>query len=116
AGEHFVVLFRSRDLAPRLVGPHDQNPLAVGVLLQAAGERNELHDGGRAVDWIRTRLLDLTGDEHFPAVDLLDDDGDARIFDEAPRRVLDGIAQLARREAAGLNVVDERQRDLAVRP
>src|SRR4051812_4189210 len=66
---------------PAVFASNDHNLLAVGVLLESAGQGEQLQD----VDWtgesVGTRFGHLSGDEHFSTVDLLDDNRDAWILD-----------------------------------
>ena len=65
---------------------------------------------------IRARLRDVAGDEHLAAVDLLDDDGRVRLLDELRRRFVNWSRNCIRRQPRRLHVVQQRQRDLSVRP
>ena len=57
---------------------------------------DQLHHRSRTGQRIWSRLAHLAGDEHFPAVDLLDRDGDVRLGDQPRGRLLDFVLQQLR--------------------
>src|SRR6476620_16882 len=101
---------------PALFLPHDEDRVALRVLLEAAGVGDELQHRHRPAELIDAGLLDLTRNEHLAAVDLLHDDRRVWILDVVRGFVVDAHPQLLRSEACCLDVVQQRCRDLAVRP
>ena len=105
---HRAVPFSVRMMTMFLLSAYSFRPPAIAISWSTVVGRHER---------VRPRLLDLAGDEHLAAVDLLDDDGDVRVLDEPlallrSRRSRSCVGVRAR----GLDVVEQRQRNLPVRP
>src|SRR4029077_2992819 len=108
----FVVEAEARRLA--VDGPDDADILGVGELQHAASGGNELQHRGRLNQRIRPGTNHLTGDEDLAAVDRLYQHRHGRFFDVLGGRLGEVQPQLFGGQARGLNLVDERHRDLAV--
>src|SRR5262249_30815218 len=92
---------------PAAFVPQHEDLFAFGVLLHAAGGCDQLKNGRRSDQRIRSRLLDLTSDEDLAAVDLFDDDARGWILDVSLGLLDHAQAQLLRGETARLNVVQQ---------
>src|SRR5262249_41130526 len=81
---------------------------------KSAGQSNRIQYGHGSVEQIAPGLLNIAKDIEFMALLLLQDHGNHRLGYEIGEALLNLALKLAGRAAAGVDVFEERQRDLAI--
>src|SRR5262245_45253201 len=97
------------------LGPDHGDLARRGEVTEPTGHRDGLEDGRGATQLEHARLLHLTEHRDSHGVDLDDAHRDLGIGQELRQGLGDLVTELHGREASGLDVVQERHRDLAVR-
>lgn len=113
AGAQHVVEV-DRDQGLRLVLMNQVNLLLGGVAREALGGADGVHDGVALVELEGAGLLGLAEDVDADGAELRDVDGDVRVDDVARKRGRDGIGELRDGHALGVDLADERERDIAI--
>src|SRR5882724_2618394 len=100
----------------RTLHADDRHLRSTSEIVEPSGERDGVEDRGPALQVVATGLLHLPDHRDLQAVDLTDDDRHLRrgdVLRQPPGQI--GL-ELLGREAGGLHVVEQRQRDHAVGP
>ena len=100
----------------RPVLAQDHNPVSRGEVGEALSHRDRLQHRHRALELVPPGRLHRADHGHLAAVHFANDDRHFGSRNEIrqPRNQL--LAEIARRETGGLKVIEERNRDLPVRP
>lgn len=102
------------DQGLRLVLVNQEDLLLGRVAREALGRADGVHDRVCLFKLNGARLLDLAENVDADGAELRDVDGDIRVDDVAREAIGDGIRELVDRHALGVDLADERERDIAV--
>src|SRR5262249_27725780 len=92
------------------------NAVALGKRSEPAGLCDQLQDAGLRIQRITARPEHLAGDKSFLAVDLRYCHRDLGVIEETFQFIRDHVLDLQRGHAADFDLIDQRQRNVAVCP